>query len=67
MITSNLASSHIFSMVIKENYRYYQTITLESDPKPSSKEDEFAEASWITDPSNGEKYAFVKQKSRIIV
>ena len=45
MITSNLASSHIFSMVIKENYRYYQTITLESDPKPSSKEDEFAEAS----------------------
>ena len=65
MITSNLASSHIFSMVIKENY--YQTSTLESDPKPSSKEDEFAEASWITDPSNGEKYAFVKQKSRIIV
>ena len=43
MITSNLASSHTFSMVIKENY--YQTSTLESDPKPSSKEDEFAEAS----------------------
>ena len=65
MITSTLASSHSFSMVIKESY--CQTVTLESDPKPSSKEDEFAEASWITDPSNGEKYAFVKQKSRIIV
>lgn len=43
MITSTLASSHIFSMVIKESY--CQTVTLESDPKPSSKEDEFAEAS----------------------
>ena len=46
---------------LKENY--YQTITLESDPKLSSKKDKFAETSWTTAPSNGEKYSFVKQRA----